>query len=614
MKLRTKIILVVIGLSLFINFIFVVNFLFNSRNVELDRLNKKMSNIGILLNHINAQPLYDTDVQKLEVNLKSFLNNSEIVSISLKELNGNIDMSFKKDGMGEVDLVKKDTKIVYNSEEIGLLTIFYTTSYIDNIMVNFLYQTIASYLLAIIIISLVLYFLLRKLTRPIMDLTEFSKEIAEGNLEKKIVVETDDEIGELSLSLISMRDSIKGMIEKVNKESEERLQAEKEKRELEEQLSQSRKMDAIGQLAGGVAHDFNNMLGGILGAAQLLKSPKRNLDEKSTKFVNMIVQAAERAADLTTKLLTFARKGKIESSVNDINEILDDSFSILTKTIDKKIDIIINMKAKNSLVKGDRADLQNCFINLGINSSHAMDGGGQLICTTENIFLDNNYCDASSFNLVPGDYVKVEMKDTGIGINSNNLDKIFEPFFTTKKLGEGTGLGLAAVYGTVLDHFGAIVVDSKVDIGTKFSLFFPITKDSLEVENITNEIILTGVTGRILLVDDEELMRITGEHILREMGFDVILAKDGEQGVEIFRAEYESIDLVIMDMIMPKKNGSEAFYKMREIDPNIKIVISSGFIKDENIDNLRKDGLFGYIGKPYRDVELSELLRNVLNL
>ncbi|MDA3811485.1 MAG: response regulator [Spirochaetaceae bacterium] len=391
----------------------------------------------------------------------------------------------------------------------------------------------------------------------------------------------------------------------------ERKKAEEAMRESEKKLRQSQKMDAIGQLAGGVAHDFNNMLSGIMGAAQLLKLPKRNLDEKGLKFIEMILDASTRAADLNTKLLAFGRKGKITSTSIDIHKIVDDTLVLLNRTIDKKIKISVSKNAENSLVTGDNSALQNSLLNLGINASHAMPDGGEFRIETRNIILNENYCNSSSFEISEGNYIEIEVRDTGCGIPPENIKKLFEPFFTTKKQGKGTGLGLASVYRTIQNHHGAINVYSEMGTGTVFHLYIPCSDEA--VNNVqTEESVLAGV-GQILIVDDEELIRVTGKYLLEELGYTVLLAENGLEAVEIFKRKNSEIDLVIMDMIMPQMNGSEAFNKLREIDKNCKVIISSGFTKDENLDELKKSGLAGFIQKPFRDYELSKLIAKVLN-
>ncbi len=386
---------------------------------------------------------------------------------------------------------------------------------------------------------------------------------------------------------------------------------EKEKRRLQEQLMHRSRLDAIGQLAGGVAHDFNNMLTGIMGAAHYLRSPKRRLSEKELQMVDIILQSAVRAADLTSKLLAFGRKGKISSAPEDIHRIIDATVDILEKTINRKIKIVTVKKADCYTVMGDNTSLHNVFLNLGINANHAMPDGGILSFETDNCFLNEDYCRRSSFDITPGLYIKIGVMDTGSGIPESMINRIFEPFFTTKEHGEGTGLGLSAVYGTILDHHGVIEVESEVDEGTLFRIYLPCCDKDPE-EKLEYEVEIEEGTGTILFVDDEELVRQSGKIMIEELGYNVILAGSGEDALAIYSKNMGRIDLVITDMIMPDIGGREVFYRIREMDNNCKVVIATGFSKEGELNMLREDGLAGFIFKPFTVSDLSRAISSVL--
>lgn len=383
-----------------------------------------------------------------------------------------------------------------------------------------------------------------------------------------------------------------------------------DKVKLQEELSHRIKMDAVGELAGGIAHDFNNVLTGIMSASQLLSKPKNGLNDKCLNYVGIINQASVRASDLIKKLLLFSRKGEVNKEIIDIDNILNETVDILKSTIDKKIDVFVEKEANNVLLVGDHSILESAFLNLGINSSQAMPNGGNINIVTKNIMLDSDFCNKSSFNIKPGEYIRVEFTDSGHGISEENISKIFEPFFTTKSVNKGTGLGLSAVYGTVQDHNGFIEVESNENVGTTFYIYLPCTKkETLNMKN--NNSVLLG-SGTILLVDDEEMNRILIGEILEELGYTVLLANDGMESVDIYKNSFPNIDIVIMDMIMPRMNGSEAFYKIREINPECKVIISSGYTKDQSIDELLKDGLKGFIKKPFSISEISKILEETL--
>jgi len=378
--------------------------------------------------------------------------------------------------------------------------------------------------------------------------------------------------------------------------------------ELRDRLNHSQKMDAIGQLAGGVAHDFNNMLGAILGAADVLG--RRIEDEKAKKFNGIIIDCEERASNLVDKLLSFARKQPESSTKVDLHEILMDTVTILKNTIDKRISIKITLDSEKSMVIGDPSQLQSIFINLGINSSHAMTSGGEIFITTSLVELDQKDCDVSSFQLYPGEYIQVDFRDTGTGIPKEALPRIFEPFFTTKEQGQGTGLGLAAVLGTVQQHQGSVTVYSEAGKGTSFCILLPAAREG-SVSKKAAKAEKTG-SGRILVIDDEIAMLATAQAILEDLGYEVELAEDGQMGLDIFKTNSELFDLVLLDMIMPKMNGRDCFFELREINPDIKIVLTSGFTLENDLNDIKEAGLSGFVRKPYRSTALSQIVYDIL--
>lgn len=378
---------------------------------------------------------------------------------------------------------------------------------------------------------------------------------------------------------------------------------------LREQLHQSQKMEAVGQLAGGVAHDFNNALGTILAATELVRS-EGMLSDAQREYADMIVSASERARDLTKKLLAFSRPGSRTMAPVDCERILLDTIDLLAHSLDKSIEIAFENRASLATVVGDRSFLQNAFMNIGINAGHAMPGGGKLTITLENVHLDGAHCVASPFKPHPGEYLRITLRDTGVGMAPEVMARIFEPFFTTKSEGNGTGLGLSAVYGVVQEHGGEIVVDSEVGVGSVFRIHLPTTAERptavLEGE-------APGGSGTILLVDDEEFVRATTSALLRSLGYRVLVAENGRIAVDLFAENRDAIDAVVLDMIMPVMGGREAFGLIRALRPDVPIVISSGFAKESDFAELQEQGMSGILDKPFRKMELAKTLKAVLN-
>jgi len=382
-----------------------------------------------------------------------------------------------------------------------------------------------------------------------------------------------------------------------------------EQKRLQSLLSQSQKMEVVGQLAGGVAHDFNNMLAGIMAAAELLKLRLAD-DEKDQKLLGTIISATTRSADLTRELLTFSRKGTATLSPVHINETIAAAMGLLERTIDKQIQLVSRLEPVDPVVMGDQTQLQNALLNLGVNARDAMPHGGTLRYATTVRDLDEAACRSVGVSLTAGRYLEIAVSDTGSGMTKAVMEHIFEPFFTTKGVGKGTGLGLAAVYGAIKNHRGEICVNSLPGQGSVFKIYLPLVADDSNKQTIRDEVI-TG-SGGILLVDDEEMLRSLGRELLEELGYTVYLAENGEHALEAFAAHRHEISLVILDMIMPKMGGKEAFVHLREQAQGLKVLFCSGFSCEGTGDELVKLGASGFIQKPYNLSELSRAVASAL--
>lgn len=387
----------------------------------------------------------------------------------------------------------------------------------------------------------------------------------------------------------------------------DRKKAEQEEKKLQEQLHQSQKLDALGQLAGGIAHDFNNVLASIIGLVELIKIEDDK--EKQEEYLNTILSVAKKTGELTKNLLTFARKEVMLKKPVNIITILSETIKLLRHTIDKSVSISVNNDAENIYILGDENNLQNLFINLGINASQAMPNGGILDFEIKNVFLDEKFCQSSPYKISPGEYIKISVIDTGFGIPPEILDKIFDPFFTTKPKSEGTGLGLTLVHSIIKSHNGALKVYSQIDKGSVFEVYLPISanislpfvqeKESDEVE------IRPSTQLTILLIDDEEPIRLVMTSQLERLGYHVICAENGAIGIEKFREFRDKISLIILDVIMPIMGGKECLSEIRKIDPDISVIISSGYSKKEEFDELQKLGIMDVLQKPF---EISDLI------
>jgi signal transduction histidine kinase len=376
---------------------------------------------------------------------------------------------------------------------------------------------------------------------------------------------------------------------------------------MEEQLRQSQKMTAVGQLAGGISHDFNNMLGGIIGGLELVEE---YVTPEGLEYFELINTSAHSAADLVKQLLSFSRKNKFSLVPVDMNATILAATKLLEHSISKTVTIKMDLTQNDTFVLGDAAQLQNIFMNLGINSSHAIDGVGTVTYASRVIEIDSDYCESSQFELSPGSYFQVEVSDTGCGIDVENLNRIFEPFFTTKDEGQGTGLGLSTVYGVIQDMKGAITVYSEIGRGTKFNIVLPLSTQPKMVDEQPFVGDLKS-SGKILVIDDEEVIQKTARAILTKAGFEVLVASNGIEGIKIY-SEESDIDLVLLDMIMPVMNGRDCFFELRKIKKDLPVILASGFSQHRDVDELRSNGLNGFMRKPYRSSELLTQINRVL--
>jgi two-component system, cell cycle sensor histidine kinase and response regulator CckA len=393
-------------------------------------------------------------------------------------------------------------------------------------------------------------------------------------------------------------------------------------RNLEAQVRQAQKMESIGTLAGGVAHDFNNLLAGILGNVSLsfLKIDKENNLYKN--LVN-IETAAKRAAELTKQLLSFSRKVIISPKPINLNNSIDETLQIIKRTFDPRIIIDVNKEANIWPINADTNQIIQVIMNLCINARDAIEKTrnqnpafsisiAKIIIETSNETIDKEYCD-THFEGFPGDFVCLKITDTGCGMDKRTQEKIFEPFFTTKEIGKGTGLGLSIVYGIIKQHNGWINVYSEPSLGTTFKVFIPRILDVIEMEDYSVNPIIRGGRETILLVDDEDVVRDLGNSVLKNFGYDVIIAKDGLEAFELYKEKKEVISLVIADYSMPKMDGIETINQIHKINPEQKVILISGYIVNGETISSIKNSINAFVQKPYQPAYLAQKVREILD-
>jgi two-component system, cell cycle sensor histidine kinase and response regulator CckA len=380
---------------------------------------------------------------------------------------------------------------------------------------------------------------------------------------------------------------------------------------LEQRVRQAEKMEAIGRLAGGVAHDFNNQLAGIMGCAELLRREVAG-NARGLQFVDELTGAIHSASDLTSQLLAFSRRGKFLIEPVDLNRSAFEVTKILAHSIDKRVTVETSLQAGTAWTLGDPSQLQNAILNLALNARDAISGGGTITVTTRAVELDAIEIARQQLNVAPGAYVALSVKDTGAGMDAETQQRVFEPFFTTKEGHGGTGLGMAAVYGTVKNHKGAIRIDSEVGRGTEVTLYLPASRPGIPARPDTGALAPMTLQGRVMLVDDEPRLRKVTCQMLEMLGCQVVAFGDGASALAHHREHRGAIDLVLLDMVMPEVSGAETFAALRAVDPQLPVLIVSGYSQDGGAQTLIDAGAVGFLQKPFNMAELAGMLRRAL--
>ena len=382
-------------------------------------------------------------------------------------------------------------------------------------------------------------------------------------------------------------------------------------KQVQQQLLQAQKMESIGMLASGVAHEFNNILTGILPNAELIKMTTP-ANEANYLRADSIQKSATRASEIVKKLLNFARNDSIQKKQStDFIKTAHETIDILKRLFDRRVEL--DFRHGNDIYNAtiDGTSIQQILMNLAINAKDAISGDGKIIFTVQN-FDVTDVNNLSGKKLLPGKYLKFQVRDTGQGIEKHRLKFIFDPFYTTKDLGKGTGLGLSMVYGILKSCNGLIEVDSEIGVGTVFTVYIPATErvERNEVSEFHQSQIGHGRT--ILVIDDEEIISEMATDMLQAMGFTVHTAENGVEGLDVYRSKGMKIDVVLLDLLMPEMDGITCYTNLKLINPEVKVVISSGIGEDQKKEELMNMGVNGYLEKPYSMKSISRTLENIL--
>ncbi len=491
-----------------------------------------------------------------------------------------------------------------NHNFIGLVKIVFTKKHMQKNLNNLLANNFIIPLVFIIPGWIIIFFVVKGITRPLKKLTEGVEAVGHGGSVKMVNVETKDEIGKLAFAFNNMVISLK------NKEAE--------KKKIEEQLMQSQKMEAIGTLAGGIAHDFNNILSVIIGYVNLLQR-KNDFHGSSKQYIENLLSTSERASSLIKSLLAFSRQQTVELQRVDISSVLKNLKNNLLRLIGENIEYKIVETENNLTALSDAGQIEQVLVNLAINARDSMPDGGTLTISTESVSISSQFLTFSGY-LNPGEYVVISVTDTGTGLNKLTREKMFDPFYTTKEVGKGTGLGLSMVYGIIKQQNGSIDVISKPGMGTTFSVYLQLVKPDFPTEEPEQLIPFKRGTETILMAEDNADVRTLTRLILQESGYKVIVAVDGNDAVNKFIENRDTIDFLLLDLLMPKKNGLEAYNEIKKLKSDIKALFVSGHADDilhlkkapgKNI--LRTEEAINFMPKPLLPDILTRKIQEILS-
>ncbi len=565
----------------------------------------------LMLENIWDEIYVDHDISKIPSLKKLQFELSQ--NVSYKKIDEKTDHFIKNAERYYINLfaIKNRLEFLNDTEnrfmEIANSNIQDTADLIEKKQKNLEYLIISLVIFSVIL-TLFLWFLVsRQVTLFLNNMNLAVNSIRNGEHDFDSPNVSEDELGDVFLLLQHLSQSLK-------EEIIVRRRAEKEKLTLQEQLHHSQKIESIGRLAGGVAHDFNNILTGITGYSELalLKTPA---DQPVRNYISLIHENALKAAGLTKKLLAFSRKQLLEKKVVNLNTIVNNVVAMLQRIIGE--DIILDFKLKDSLrnIFADISQIEQILMNLSVNARDAMPNGGRLLIETTEVEIGEDFVKHHNGMEETGSYVMVSVSDTGIGMPKQILEKIFDPFFTTKEIGKGTGLGLATVYGTVKQHNGHIWVYSEPEHGTTFKVYLPIVEgEAVSEENHLNVHLAKG-DETLLVVDDEDSIRSLIRDTLAPLGYTLLEASNGQEALELCRQKKDmKIDLLLTDIIMPGMNGNELSVAVQKNRPDIKVLFMSGYADNIlNPHDISEDMELHFIPKPLTPTTLTRKVRELLD-
>jgi signal transduction histidine kinase/CheY-like chemotaxis protein len=583
-------------------------------------LNTDRKTLGAQAQNSLSIPMYNLDTYQLRQVIQGFMNNKTIKEIVVRDIYPphEILVAARRDENWtpviqtvEANLSSSpftDTySIIFQQREVGLLDMVYTDKFIKQTLTRAIISNILTLFLLTITLSCAMFIVLRRrVIQPLKQVEQYASEIGKNEM-----AEIPVDSSRFSLEIQNVQYALESMLAQLRSRFDALMRSEKALRESEKLRQQSQKMEAIGTLAGGIAHDFNNILGAILGYTDLLlvNNPEDNV---TRKHLQQIQKAGYRARDLVKQILAFSRQSQQEIYRIRVEPILQEVSQLLRSSIPVTIDIRLEIEDESGIVEADPSQIHQVVMNLSTNAFHAMEKtGGELTLSLQSV--DSLPEDLGNEKQSPsGKYLLLSVKDTGHGMSPEVLAKIFDPFFTTKEQNKGTGMGLAVVYGIIQDMGGDIFVESSIGVGTTFRVYLPLCMDSEDIPDVKKDTIIGG-KEHILLVDDDVMLSQITRLTLEQLGYTVTSQNSSVDAVQLFRDTAKEYDLVLTDYYMPKLTGLELTDQLRDIRPDIPIILYTGFSEMVDEDVARAKGMNGFAYKPVPRSLLARLIRTALS-
>lgn len=623
--LRTKLVLLFALLIGVISIFIVVYYPIWHQRLARRPLVAKADNIAEMTAAIVAADLAAGNADAIENTFRVPMQNPELIYIAVRDVQGQTIASFRRNlkPTESADAIYTSTRpIAFQDRPLGELRIGFSLASLEagtgRIRERVVLLSLAVFLLGLGTVFAIATFL----TRPLSHVTRVADHIAEGRLTHRAqVVNPRDEIGLLATAFNHMVDHLEELnhtlesrvderTQELSQQTNERILAEEERTDLQDQLRQSQKMEAIGRLAGGVAHDFNNQLMIILGNASLAMN-RLSASDPTYQELEAIHHAGESATALTRQLLAFSRKQVMQAEILDLNAIVTNVEKMLHRLIGEDVELVTQLQSDLGNVKADPGQIEQVLLNLAVNARDAMPHGGQLIIETAEVDLDATYA-ATHDMIEPGPYVMLACSDTGEGMTPETQAQIFEPFFTTKGRDQGTGLGLSTVYGIIKQSGGYIWVYSEEGKGTTIKVYLPrIFAVAAAVPPPQVPTPRTGGSETVLMVEDDPSLRRMVAKILEGGGYQVIEAQNAIEALEL--GQQDGIDLLLTDIVMPKINGPELVAALEKIRPDLKVLFMSGYTDNALLSHYVLDAGRHFIQKPFSTFALDQKIREILD-